>query len=51
MYLNDGGETSRVPRDIANSKTCIPKTSNMAHEIRDWWNEQLAYISETSDEE
>ncbi|XP_031343875.1 sodium leak channel non-selective protein-like isoform X3 [Photinus pyralis] len=50
-HLNEGTETSRVPRDISSSKASVPKISNTAHEIRDWWNEQLAYVSDTSDDD
>lgn len=42
-HVNEGTEANRLPRDnISNSKTAIPKMSNALHEIRDWWNEQLA---------
>ncbi|XP_023021091.2 sodium leak channel non-selective protein na isoform X2 [Leptinotarsa decemlineata] len=47
-HLNDS--ESRIPREVFNSKTTVPKASNALHEIRDWWNEQLAYIS-SSDED
>lgn len=48
--LNES-ETVRMPRDVFNNKTTVPKASNALHEIRDWWNEQLAYVSQSSDEE
>ncbi|CAH1113399.1 unnamed protein product [Psylliodes chrysocephalus] len=41
---------NRLPREVFNSKTTVPKASNTMHEIKDWWNEQLAYLS-SSDEE
>ncbi|CAH1155079.1 unnamed protein product [Phaedon cochleariae] len=47
-HLNDN--ENRLPREVFHSKTTVPKTSNALHEIRDWWNEQLAYVS-SSDEE
>ncbi|KAG5876354.1 hypothetical protein JTB14_009039 [Gonioctena quinquepunctata] len=40
---------SRISRKLFNSKTTVPKASNAMHEIKDWWNEQLAYVS-SSDE-
>nr|XP_023021091.1 sodium leak channel non-selective protein isoform X2 [Leptinotarsa decemlineata] len=47
-HLNDS--ESRIPREVFNSKTTVPKASNALHEIRDWWNEQLAYISSSDDD-
>ncbi|KAJ3664869.1 hypothetical protein Zmor_000408 [Zophobas morio] len=50
-HLNETNEANRMPREVFNNKTTLPKASNAMHEIRDWWNEQLAYQSQSSDEE
>jgi hypothetical protein len=50
-HLNETNESNRMPREVFNNKTTVPKASNALHEIRDWWNEQLAYASQSSDEE
>lgn len=50
-HLNEGTETNRMPREVFNNKTSLPKVTNATHEIRDWWNEQLAYVSQSSDED
>lgn len=47
-HLNES--ESRLPREVFNNKTTVPKATSAMHEIRDWWNEQLAYIS-SSDED
>ncbi|KAG5889289.1 hypothetical protein JTB14_007050 [Gonioctena quinquepunctata] len=47
-HLNDS--ESRISRELFNSKTTVPKANNAMHEIKDWWNEQLAYVS-SSDED
>lgn len=49
-HLNES-ETNRMPREVFNNKTTVPKSSNALHEIRDWWNEQLSYASQSSDED
>ncbi|CAG9857935.1 unnamed protein product [Phyllotreta striolata] len=41
----------RLPREVFNTKTTVPKAANAMHEIKDWWNEQLAYLSSSSDED
>jgi hypothetical protein len=50
-HLNETNESNRMPREVFNNKTTVSKASNALHEIRDWWNEQLAYASQSSDEE
>lgn len=47
-HLNDS--ETRVPKEVLPNKTNPPKVSHAVHEIRDWWNEQLAYVS-SSDED
>ncbi|KAG5876353.1 hypothetical protein JTB14_009038 [Gonioctena quinquepunctata] len=42
-HLDDS--ESRISRKLFNSKTTVPKASNAMREIKDWWNEQLAYVS------
>lgn len=41
---------SRMPREVFNNKTTLPKASNALNEIKDWWTEQLNYAS-SSDED
>lgn len=50
-HLNEATESNRMPREVFNNKTSLPKVTNATHEIRDWWNEQLGYISQSSDED
>ncbi|XP_018580232.1 sodium leak channel non-selective protein isoform X2 [Anoplophora glabripennis] len=47
-HLNES--ESRLPREVFNNKTTVPKATSAMYEIRDWWNEQLAYVS-SSDED
>ncbi|KAJ8977287.1 hypothetical protein NQ317_015572 [Molorchus minor] len=47
-HLNEA--ENRMPREVFNNKTSVPKATNAMHEIREWWNEQLAYVS-SSDED
>ncbi|XP_066250989.1 sodium leak channel NALCN isoform X4 [Euwallacea similis] len=51
IHLNDS-EQSKIPREqIQNNKTTsIPKQSNAIQEIKDWWNDQLAYQSSSEEE-
>lgn len=42
-HLNDS--EVKPNRDILYNKATTPKMLNAMHEIRDWWNEQLAYVS------
>lgn len=41
-HVTEGTESNRLPREISNNKTVVPKISNALHEIRDWWGEQLS---------
>nr|XP_022905001.1 sodium leak channel non-selective protein [Onthophagus taurus] len=50
-HLNETSEANRMPREVFNNKTCLPKVSNATLEIKDWWNEQLNYASQSSDED
>ncbi|XP_063985315.1 sodium leak channel NALCN isoform X1 [Diachasmimorpha longicaudata] len=50
-YLTEGAEQSRQPRDSSNTKATAPKVSSITLEVRDWWREQLAYSSESSEDE
>ncbi|XP_017774195.1 PREDICTED: sodium leak channel non-selective protein isoform X2 [Nicrophorus vespilloides] len=50
-HYNEAPETSRLPREVINNKAAVPKVSHATHEIRDWWNEQLNYASESSDDD
>lgn len=50
-HLTEGAEQSRPPREIINTKTITPKVSSVMLEVRDWWHEQLAYSSESSEDE
>ncbi|XP_060526683.1 sodium leak channel NALCN isoform X2 [Cylas formicarius] len=44
-------EPCKPPKEVQISKSSLPKTSNAMQEIRDWWTDQLAYVSQSSDEE
>lgn len=48
IHLND--IENKPNRDVLFNKTVAPKISNAMHEIRDWWNEQLAYVSSSEEE-
>lgn len=50
-HLTEATEFNRMPREVFNNKTTLPKASNAAHEIKEWWNEQLAYVSDSSDDD
>lgn len=50
-HLTEGAEQSRQPREASNSKAAAPKVSSVMLEVRDWWREQLAYSSESSEDE
>ncbi|KAL3268371.1 hypothetical protein HHI36_007487 [Cryptolaemus montrouzieri] len=41
---------ARMPREVFNNKTTMPKASNALHEIKDWWNEQLSYASSSEED-
>lgn len=44
-------ESSRQQREVVNTKTTVPKPSSVMLEVREWWKEQLAYSSESSEDE
>lgn len=46
-HVTEGSE----PRDISSNKTAMPKGSNALTEVHDWWNEQIGYDTQSSDEE
>ncbi|XP_076258314.1 sodium leak channel non-selective protein na isoform X3 [Rhynchophorus ferrugineus] len=48
-HLNDN-ESNKMPREIQNNKTTVPKLTNAMQEIREWWNDQLGYQSSSDDE-
>nr|CAD7393797.1 unnamed protein product [Timema cristinae] len=50
-HLTEGTESGRVANDITSNKTTMPRVSSVMLEVRDWWNEQLGYITQSSDEE
>ncbi|XP_039286526.1 sodium leak channel non-selective protein isoform X2 [Nilaparvata lugens] len=41
---------SLLIRDLPLNRTALPKVSNVMLEVRDWWQEQLGYNSDSSDE-
>ncbi|KAK9759203.1 Ion transport protein [Popillia japonica] len=50
--LPSGSEQiNRIQRESFNNKTSLPKINSASNEIRDWWNEQLNYASQSSDED
>lgn len=50
-HLTEGSEQSRQTKEIFNAKSSPPKVSNIVTEVRDWWREQIAYSTDTSDED
>lgn len=46
-HVTEGSE----PRDINTNKTSMPKMSNALSEVHEWWNEQINYETQSSDEE
>jgi hypothetical protein len=50
-HLTENTEQNRQQREVLNTKTTAPKISNVMLEVREWWKEQLAYSSESSDDE
>nr|CAD7262607.1 unnamed protein product [Timema shepardi] len=47
-HLTEGTESGRVAIDITSNKTTMPRVSSVMLEVRDWWNEQLGYITQSS---
>lgn len=50
-HLTENTEQNRQQREPVNSKISTPKISSVMLEVREWWKEQLAYSSESSDED
>lgn len=49
-HLTESTEQSKQ-RETINAKAIISKPSNIILEVREWWKEQLAYSSESSEDE
>lgn len=50
-HLTENTEQIRQQREALNSKATAPKISSVMLEVREWWKEQLAYSSESSEDE
>lgn len=50
-HLTENTEQSRQQREVLSNKTTAPKVSSVMLEVREWWKEQLAYSSESSEDE
>ncbi|XP_058810825.1 sodium leak channel NALCN isoform X2 [Phymastichus coffea] len=50
-HVTEGAEQPRIQREILSTKMSPPKSSNVIVEVRDWWREQLAYNTDTSDDD
>lgn len=50
-HLVENTEQSRQQREALNNKAAAPKVSSVMLEVREWWKEQLAYSSESSEDE
>lgn len=50
-HLTENTEQSRQAREALNNKATVPKVSSVMLEVREWWKEQLAYSSESSEDE
>lgn len=50
-HLTENTEQNRQQREPVNTKLSTPKISSVMLEVREWWKEQLAYSSESSDED
>ncbi|XP_043249225.1 sodium leak channel non-selective protein [Colletes gigas] len=50
-HLTENTEQTRQQREAFNSKANVPKPSSVILEVREWWKEQLAYSSESSEDE
>ncbi|XP_071650364.1 sodium leak channel NALCN-like isoform X2 [Temnothorax longispinosus] len=50
-HLTENTEQSRQQREALSNKTTAPKVSSVMLEVREWWKEQLAYSSESSEDE
>ncbi|XP_030767372.1 sodium leak channel non-selective protein isoform X2 [Sitophilus oryzae] len=49
-HLNDNEANKMPAREIQNNKTSVPKLTNAMQEIKEWWNDQLAYQSSSEEE-
>lgn len=49
-HVTEASEQPRSPRENLGAKMSPPKVSSVLAEVRDWWREQLAYNSDTSDD-
>ena len=50
-HLTESTEQNRQQREVSNTKATAPKSSSVMLEVREWWREQLAYSSESSEDE
>ncbi|KAK2586704.1 hypothetical protein KPH14_011742 [Odynerus spinipes] len=50
-HLTENTEQSRQQKEPVNAKLSTPKISSVMLEVREWWREQLAYSSESSEED
>ncbi|XP_076278980.1 sodium leak channel NALCN-like isoform X4 [Lasioglossum baleicum] len=50
-HLTESTEPPRQQREVLNAKATAPKPSSVMIEVREWWKEQLAYSSESSEDE
>lgn len=50
-HLTENTEQSRQQREALSNKTTVPKVSSVMLEVREWWKEQLAYSSDSSEDE
>lgn len=50
-HLTESTEQSRQQRETINAKAIVSKPSSIMLEVREWWKEQLAYSSESSEDE
>ncbi|XP_060826169.1 sodium leak channel NALCN isoform X6 [Bombus pascuorum] len=50
-HLTESTEQNRQQREVVNAKATVPKPSSVMLEVREWWKEQLAYSSESSEDE
>ncbi|XP_068979490.1 sodium leak channel NALCN isoform X6 [Bombus flavifrons] len=50
-HLTESTEQSRQQREVVNAKATVSKPSSVMLEVREWWKEQLAYSSESSEDE
>jgi len=51
LHHLENTEQSRQQREALNNKVTTPKVSSVMLEVREWWKEQLAYSSGSSEDE